>query len=92
MQRKRPWKRKIFRLKSSYEDADLAVVVKPCGMVVHPAAGNESGTLVNALLYHMTEDLSGIGGVKRPGIVHRAGQGYQRRFSWWPKTTLRIRA
>ena len=53
-----------------YEDADLAVVVKPCGMVVHPAAGNESGTLVNALLYHM-EDLSGIGGVKRPGIVHR---------------------
>ena len=53
-----------------YEDADLAVVVKPCGMVVHPAAGNESGTLVNALLFHM-EDLSGIGGVKRPGIVHR---------------------
>lgn len=53
-----------------YQDEDLAVVVKPCGMVVHPAAGNESGTLVNALLYHM-EDLSGIGGVKRPGIVHR---------------------
>lgn len=53
-----------------YEDADVAVVVKPCGMVVHPAAGNESGTLVNALLYAM-EDLSGIGGVKRPGIVHR---------------------
>lgn len=53
-----------------YEDADVAVVVKPCGMVVHPAAGNESGTLVNALLYAM-DDLSGIGGVKRPGIVHR---------------------
>lgn len=53
-----------------YEDADVAVVIKPCGMVVHPAAGNESGTLVNALLYAM-EDLSGIGGVKRPGIVHR---------------------
>ena len=53
-----------------YEDEDVAVVVKPCGMVVHPAAGNESGTLVNALLYAM-EDLSGIGGVKRPGIVHR---------------------
>ncbi len=53
-----------------YEDADIAVVVKPCGMVVHPAAGNESGTLVNALLYAM-DDLSGIGGVKRPGIVHR---------------------
>ncbi len=53
-----------------YEDGDLAVVVKPCGMVVHPAAGNEHGTLVNALLYRM-EGLSGIGGVKRPGIVHR---------------------
>ena len=53
-----------------YEDGDLAVVVKPCGMVVHPAAGNEHGTLVNALLYLM-EGLSGIGGVKRPGIVHR---------------------
>lgn len=53
-----------------YEDADVAVVDKPCGMVVHPAAGNESGTLVNALLFAM-DDLSGIGGVKRPGIVHR---------------------
>jgi len=53
-----------------YEDEDVAVVVKPCGMVVHPAAGNESGTLVNALLYAM-DDLSGIGGVSRPGIVHR---------------------
>ena len=53
-----------------YEDEDVAVVVKPHGMVVHPAAGNESGTLVNALLYAM-DDLSGIGGVKRPGIVHR---------------------
>ena len=53
-----------------YEDGDLAVVVKPCGMVVHPAAGNEHGTLVNALLYRI-EGLSGIGGVKRPGIVHR---------------------
>lgn len=53
-----------------YEDEDVAVVVKPSGMVVHPAAGNETGTLVNALLYAM-EDLSGIGGVKRPGIVHR---------------------
>ncbi len=53
-----------------YEDAHLAVVVKPCGMVVHPAAGNESGTLVNALLYRL-DSLSGIGGQKRPGIVHR---------------------
>lgn len=53
-----------------FEDDALAVVVKPCGMVVHPAAGNESGTLVNALLYRL-DSLSGIGGEKRPGIVHR---------------------
>ena len=53
-----------------YEDEDVAVVIKPWGMVVHPAPGNETGTLVNALLYAM-DDLSGIGGVKRPGIVHR---------------------
>lgn len=53
-----------------YQDADVVVVNKPCGMVVHPAAGNEDGTLVNALLYHV-KDLSGIGGEMRPGIVHR---------------------
>ncbi len=53
-----------------YEDAHLAVVNKPCGMVVHPAAGNETGTLVNALLHHLG-GLSGIGGTLRPGIVHR---------------------
>ena len=53
-----------------YEDADLLVVNKPKGMVVHPAAGNYDGTLVNALLYHC-HDLSGINGVLRPGIVHR---------------------
>ena len=53
-----------------YQDADVVVVDKPCGMVVHPAVGNESGTLVNALLYHV-RDLSGIGGEVRPGIVHR---------------------
>ena len=53
-----------------YEDGDLLVVNKPKGMVVHPAAGNEDGTLVNALLYHV-RDLSGIGGEMRPGIVHR---------------------
>ncbi len=53
-----------------FEDEALAVVVKPEGMVVHPAAGNESGTLVNALLYHL-DSLSGIGGERRPGIVHR---------------------
>ena len=53
-----------------YQDADVVLVNKPSGMVVHPAAGNESGTLVNALLYHV-HDLSGIGGEMRPGIVHR---------------------
>lgn len=53
-----------------YQDDDLAVVIKPCGMVVHPAAGNEDGTLVNALLYHL-ERLGSIGGELRPGIVHR---------------------
>ncbi len=53
-----------------YQDADIAVVVKPCGMVVHPAAGNEDGTLVNALLHHL-DSLGGIGGELRPGIVHR---------------------
>lgn len=54
-----------------YEDEDIAVIDKPKGMVVHPAAGNEEGTLVNALLYHMGDRLSGIGGERRPGIVHR---------------------
>ncbi|MCG9969540.1 RluA family pseudouridine synthase [Pelotomaculum terephthalicicum JT] len=53
-----------------YEDGDIIVVNKPRGMVVHPAAGNYAGTLVNALLYHC-RDLSGINGVMRPGIVHR---------------------
>ena len=53
-----------------YEDSDIIVINKPKGMVVHPAAGVYSGTLVNALLYHCT-DLSGINGVLRPGIVHR---------------------
>ncbi|MDE7361809.1 MAG: RluA family pseudouridine synthase [Oscillospiraceae bacterium] len=54
-----------------YEDADLLVVNKPKGMVVHPAAGHYSGTLVNALMYHCGESLSGINGEIRPGIVHR---------------------
>ncbi|MDD6484190.1 MAG: RluA family pseudouridine synthase [Clostridiales bacterium] len=54
-----------------YEDEDLLVVNKPRGMVVHPAAGNESGTLVNALMYHCPQGLSAINGVIRPGIVHR---------------------
>ncbi|MEE1126461.1 MAG: RluA family pseudouridine synthase [Acutalibacteraceae bacterium] len=54
-----------------YEDNDVIVVNKPKGMVVHPAAGNYTGTLVNALLYHCKDSLSGINGVLRPGIVHR---------------------
>lgn len=54
-----------------YEDYDIIVVNKPVGMVVHPAPGHSSGTLVNALLYHCGNSLSGIGGVMRPGIVHR---------------------
>ncbi len=54
-----------------YEDGDIIVVNKPKGMVVHPAAGNTSGTLVNALLFHCGGSLSGVGGVVRPGIVHR---------------------
>jgi 23S rRNA pseudouridine1911/1915/1917 synthase len=54
-----------------YEDADLIIVDKPAGLVVHPAAGNLDGTLVNALLHHCAGQLSGIGGVARPGIVHR---------------------
>jgi 23S rRNA pseudouridine1911/1915/1917 synthase len=61
-------------LRIVYEDHDLVVVDKPAGMVVHPAAGHESGTLVNALLHHVS-DLSGIGGEKRPGIVHRLDRG-----------------
>ena len=55
----------------AYEDAHLIVVDKPAGLVVHPAAGNFDGTLVNALLHHCAGQLSGIGGVARPGIVHR---------------------
>lgn len=54
-----------------FEDDDLIVINKPAGMVVHPAPGSPSGTLVNALIYHCGETLSGVGGEKRPGIVHR---------------------
>jgi 23S rRNA pseudouridine1911/1915/1917 synthase len=57
-----------------YEDSDVVVLDKPAGMVVHPAAGHNSGTLVNALLHHV-DDLSGIGGELRPGIVHRLDRG-----------------
>jgi len=57
-----------------YEDSDIVVLDKPAGMVVHPAAGHSSATLVNALLHHV-KDLSGVGGEKRPGIVHRLDRG-----------------
>jgi 23S rRNA pseudouridine1911/1915/1917 synthase len=57
-----------------FEDADIIVVNKPAGMVVHPAPGHAGGTLVNALLHHV-EDLSGVGGELRPGIVHRLDRG-----------------
>jgi 23S rRNA pseudouridine1911/1915/1917 synthase len=58
-------------LRIAFEDEHLLVVDKPAGLVVHPAAGNLDGTMVNALLYHCGSSLSGIGGVARPGIVHR---------------------
>jgi 23S rRNA pseudouridine1911/1915/1917 synthase len=61
-------------LRVLHEDADLMVVDKPAGLVVHPGAGATTGTLVNALLYHATS-LSGVGGVLRPGIVHRLDKG-----------------
>lgn len=61
-------------LRIVYEDADVAVIDKDAGMVVHPAPGHANGTLVNALLHHL-EDLSGVGGVDRPGIVHRLDKG-----------------
>ncbi len=54
-----------------YEDEFLIVINKKAGMVVHPGPGNDKDTLVNALLYHCGNNLSGIGGVKRPGIIHR---------------------
>ena len=54
-----------------FEDGDIIVIDKPAGLVVHPAPGNQTGTLVNALIAHCGDSLSGIGGVKRPGIVHR---------------------
>ena len=61
-----------------YEDEDVIVVNKPVGMVVHPAAGHPDGTLVNALLYHCGNSLSGINGKLRPGIVHRIDRDHCR--------------
>ncbi len=54
-----------------YEDEQMLIINKPAGLVVHPAPGNMSGTLVNAVLAHCGDQLTGIGGVERPGIVHR---------------------
>ena len=58
-------------LSIAYEDVHLIVIDKPAGLVVHPAPGHPTGTLVNALIAHCGDSLSGIGGVRRPGIVHR---------------------
>ena len=63
-----------LELEILFQDADIAVLNKPAGMVVHPGAGHASGTLVNALLHHV-DDLSGVGGERRPGIVHRLDRG-----------------
>ncbi len=60
-----------INLKITYEDNDILIIDKQPGLVVHPAPGNEEGTLVNGILFHCKNSLSGIGGVKRPGIVHR---------------------
>lgn len=60
-----------IKIEVIYEDSNIMVINKPAGMVVHPGAGNKEGTLVNALLYHCEGSLSGIGGIARPGIVHR---------------------
>jgi 23S rRNA pseudouridine1911/1915/1917 synthase len=69
-----PVEAEALPLEILYQDHELAVLNKPAGMVVHPAAGHASGTLVNALLHHLT-DLSGVGGELRPGIVHRLDRG-----------------
>jgi 23S rRNA pseudouridine1911/1915/1917 synthase len=69
-----PLKGESWPLEILYQDSDVAVLNKPAGMVVHPGAGHASGTLVNALLHHLT-DLSGVGGELRPGIVHRLDRG-----------------
>ena len=68
---RRTARRKKFRSTFVFEDEFLVVLDKPAGLVVHPGAGHETGTLVNALIAHCGESLSGVGGVKRPGIVHR---------------------
>ena len=73
-----------------YEDNDVVVINKPKGLVVHPAAGHWSDTLVNGLLYARGASLSGINGVLRPGIVHRIDKDTSA-LLWWRKTTWPIR-
>ena len=72
----------------AYEDADVIVVNKPVGLVVHPAAGHPDGTLVNALLYHCGESLSGINGALRPGIVHRIDRDTMPTRPWPPSSRI----
>ena len=69
------WIPQDIPLEVVFEDEHVIVVNKPAGLVVHPGAGNPDGTLVNALLYHCGDSLSGIGSVARPGIVHRLDKG-----------------
>jgi len=69
------WQAQDIPLDIVFEDDEIMVINKPAGLVVHPAAGNPDGTLVNALLAHCGDSLSGIGGVARPGIVHRLDKG-----------------
>ncbi len=76
-----------FPLAIVYEDSDIIVIDKPKGLVVHPAAGHAAGTLVNALIAHCGESLSGIGGVKRPGIVHRLDKDTTRTYGCGEETT-----
>ena len=73
----------------AYEDSDVIVINKPRGMVVHPAPGHPSGTIVNALMHHC-KDLSGINGVMRPGIVHRIDKDTLVCL-WQPRMTLLMR-
>ena len=80
-----------------YEDDDVIVVNKPSGLVVHPAPGHPDGTLVNALLYHCGDSLSGVGGALRPGIVHRidrdtSGRSRARMSVSWSATYVRTAA
>ena len=84
-----PRGRRPSRSTSSIEDDAIIVIDKPAGLVVHPAAGNWTGTLVNALIAHCGDSLSGIGGVQRPGHRAPARQGHDRAAWWWRRPTAR---